>query len=181
MSRHIEIKAQCLDLNKVREILKKHQGEHKSTEYQTDTYLNSNNGFLKLREGNTENKLIHYEKEATDAHSENSFTQYKVEKSSNLKTILESALGSKCVVEKERETFLIKNITFHLDTVKNLGTFIKIKASNKNSDLTKDELEKQCNFYIKELQLNTNDFISTSYFDMIQRNNLFSQILIEED
>lgn len=177
---NIEIKARCSDLNKVRDILKQQDSNFKGVDHQKDTYFNANNGRLKLREGNIENNLIHYERINTPGSKESKFTLYKTEVDSNLKTILENAIGNKCIVEKDREIFFIDNVKFHLDTVKNLGTFIEIEASNKNNKLTKDKLQEQCNFYIKLLQINPKDFISDSYSDLIQQNNLFSQILIEE-
>lgn len=177
---NIEIKARCCDLNKVRQILKSQNADFKGIDHQKDIYFNSNKGRLKLREGNIENNLIHYERENIQGSKESKFTLYKTDLDSNLKTILEKALGNKCVVEKDREIVYIDNVKFHLDTVKDLGTFLEVEASNKDNKLTKDKLQEQCNFYIKLLQINPKDFISDSYSDMIQQNNLFSQILIEE-
>lgn len=181
MPLNIEIKAHCRNLSKVRDILKNQNAEFKGTDHQTDTYFNSKKGRLKLREGNIENNLIHYERENIKGSSESKFTLYKTEKGSGLKTILEVALGNKCTVEKDREIYFIENVKFHIDTVKDLGTFIEIEVSNKDNRLTKDKLQEQCNFYIKLLQINAKDFVSDSYSEMIQRNNLFSQILIDED
>lgn len=177
---NIEIKARCRDLKKVREILISQNADSKGTDRQTDNYYHSKNGRLKLRESNIENNLIHYERENTKGSKESKFTLYKTEADSSLKTILEKALGNKCIVEKDREIYFIDNVKFHLDTVKDLGTFIEIEASNKGNNISKDKLQEQCNFYIKLLQINPKDFISESYSDMIQQNNLFSQILIEE-
>ena len=178
---NIEIKCECQDLNKVREILKKENAEFKGTDHQIDTYFNSKRGRLKLREGDIENNLIHYEREDTKGSKESKFTLYKTEKNSNLKTILKLALDNKCTIEKSREIYFIGNVKFHLDTVKDLGTFIEIEASNKDNELTKDKLQEQCNFYIKRLELNAKNLIAESYSDMIQRNNLFSQVFIDED
>lgn len=178
---NIEIKAHCSNLDKVRDILISANAESKGVDHQTDTYFNSKKGHLKLREGNIENNLIHYERENKEGSKESKFTLYKTKPDSSLKTILEVALGNKCTVEKKREIYFIKNVKFHLDTVKDLGQFLEIEASNKDNDLTKDKLQEQCNYYIKLLQINAKDFISGSYSDMIQSNNLFSQILIDED
>ncbi len=177
---NIEIKAHCKNLSKVREILEKNNAEFKGIDHQIDTYFNSNKGRLKLREGNIENNLIHYERENTLDCKESKFILYKTEKDSSLRTVLEKAIGKKCVVEKNREIYYIQNVKFHLDTVEGLGTFIEIEASNKDNDFTKDKLQEQCNYYIKQLEINVKNFISNSYSDMIQQNNLFSQILIDE-
>ncbi|MRT93116.1 class IV adenylate cyclase [Ancylomarina sp. 16SWW S1-10-2] len=178
---NIEIKCQCQDLNKVREILKKENAEFKGTDHQIDTYFNSKRGRLKLREGDMGSILIHYERENTIGSKESKFTLYKTEKDSKLKAILKATLDNKCTIEKTREIYSIDNVKFHLDTVKDLGTFVEIEASNKDNELTKDKLQEQCNFYIKRLKINSKDLIADSYSDMIQRNNLFSQILIDED
>jgi len=180
MSINIEIKARCCDLSKIREILKTQKAEFKGVDHQVDTYFHSKNGRLKLREGNIENNLIHYERENTPGSKESRFTLYKTKPDSNLKNILGKALGNKCIVEKDREIYFIDNVKFHLDTVEKLGTFVEIEASNMNHNYTKDKLQEQSNFYIKLLQINPKDFISESYSDLLQQNNLFSQILIEE-
>lgn len=177
---NIEIKAYCRDLNKIREILKSQKADFKGVDHQIDTYFHSKNGRLKLREGNIENNLIHYERENIKGCKQSQFSLYKTELDSGLKTILEKALGQKCVVEKDREIYFIDNVKFHLDEVKGLGSFIEIEASNKDNNLTKDKLQEQSNYYIKLLQINPKDFISESYSDLLQQNNLFSQILIEE-
>lgn len=180
MPTNIEIKARCRDLNKTRDILNSNKADFKGIDHQVDTYFSSKNGRLKLREGNIENNLIHYERENTTGGKESKFSLYKTEKDSGLKTILEKSIGKKCVVEKDREIYFIENVKFHLDTVKGLGTFIEIEASDKDIDITKAKLKEQCNFYIKLLQINAKDLISNSYSNMLEQNNLFSQVLIEE-
>ena len=180
MSINIEIKAHCHDFKKIRESLKSLNANFNGIDQQIDTYFHSKNGRLKLREGNIENTLIHNQLEGNQESNESQCSLYKTEADSSLKAILEKALGSKCIVEKEREIYFIENVKFYLDTVKGLGTFVGIKASNKDNDHSRDKLQEQCNFYIKLLQINPKNFISCSYSDLIQQNNLFSQILIEE-
>jgi len=177
---YFEIKAKCRDLDKVRDILKSQNAEFKSIDRQTDTYFHSKNGILKLREANFENNLIHYVEEATQKITKSPFSSYKTEANSNIKDILEKSLGKKCVVKKDREIYIIDKVKFHLDTIEDLGTYIKIVATQKNTNTSTEELQEQCNFYIKLLQINAKDLISDSYSDIIQQNNLFSQILFEE-
>jgi len=177
---NIEIKAHCRDLNRIRQILKDHNAEFKGIDHQIDSYFNSKNGRLKLREGNIENNLIHYERENTKSSKESKVTLYKTDPDSNLKPILERAIGRKCVVDKHREIYFIENVKFHLDKVELLGDFLEIEAIDTDGSISKDRLQEQCNFYIKLLQVNAKDLISDSYSDMIQQTNLFSQIFIEE-
>jgi len=57
---NVEIKASCSDIDKVEKLLHELQADYKGEDHQIDTYFNSPNGRLKLREGNIENALIHY-------------------------------------------------------------------------------------------------------------------------
>ena len=64
---NIEIKAKCNKIDEIREILKSKNAISKGIDHQVDTYFNSKNGRLKLREGNIENSLIYYSRENTNA------------------------------------------------------------------------------------------------------------------
>jgi predicted adenylyl cyclase CyaB len=180
MPLNIEIKAYCKNQNKVREILKTNKADYKGTDHQIDTYFNSKSGRLKLREGNIENNLIHYIRENQKGSKESKVSLYKTTPESNLKQILEKCMGTNCIVDKQREIYFIENVKFHIDTVKDLGTFVEIEAIDTNGSISKDKLQEQCNYYIKLLEINANDLISVSYSDLLQQNNLFNQILVEE-
>ena len=56
---------------------------------------------------------------------------------------------------------------FHIDEVESLGNFVEIEASDLYADIAKDELQKQCEFYLKELRIKTEDLVSVSYSDMM--------------
>ncbi|MBU0536174.1 MAG: adenylate cyclase, partial [Nanoarchaeota archaeon] len=61
--KNIEIKARCSDHARIRDILLREKADFKGTDHQIDTYFNTCNGRLKLREGNIENSLIFYKRE----------------------------------------------------------------------------------------------------------------------
>lgn len=181
MPTNIEIKARCKNQDKVREILKAHQADYKGTDHQIDTYFDVKRGRLKLREGNIENNLIHYLRENKKGSKESKVSLYKTQADSSLKEVLEKSIGSKCVVDKQREIYFIENVKFHVDTVKDLGTFVEIEAIDTDDSISKEKLQEQCNYYIKLLEINAKDLISESYSDLLQQNSLFNQIFIEED
>ena len=54
-----------------------------------------------------------------------------------------------------------------LDEVENLGSFAEIEASDLYADVPKEELQKQCDFYLREFKIKEGDFISVSYSDML--------------
>ncbi|NOU59393.1 class IV adenylate cyclase [Marinifilum caeruleilacunae] len=176
----VEIKAHCKNQDRVREILLAHNAEFKGTDRQIDTYFHAKLGRLKLREGKIENNLIHYFREDKKTSRESKVSLYKTDPESSLKEILEKSMGTRCVVDKEREIYFIDNVKFHIDNVNGLGKFVEIEAIDTDGSIAKDKLQEQCNYYIKLLEINAKDLISQSYSDLLQQNSLFNQILADE-
>ena len=84
--------------------------------------------------------------------------------------MLSKSLGVKIVVAKRREIYFLKNVKFHIDEVEGLGTFAEIEASNLYGDISKEELQSQCDFYMNELGIKKEDLIAISYSDMLMTN-----------
>jgi predicted adenylyl cyclase CyaB len=164
---NIEIKAKCNHPERIREYLKNNQAEFKGTDDQTDTYFNVVKGRLKLREGNIENNLIYYERDNKSGAKESNFQLVKIEDAKGLKEVLTKSLGIKIIVRKKREIYFIKNVKFHIDEVDGLGSFMEIEASDLYSNLSKAELQKQCDFYLREFKIEEQNLIAVSYSDML--------------
>lgn len=152
---------------KIRDYLHRQKAEFKGTDLQTDTYFNTVNGRLKLREGNIENNLIYYERSNQAGPKDSHFQLVKVPDPAGLKQALEKACGIKVVVQKKREIYYISNVKFHLDEVPGLGSFTEIEAGNIVADLSKEELTAQCEFYLKEFEILPENLVSVSYSDML--------------
>jgi adenylate cyclase, class 2 len=167
---NIEIKARCADPAFIRNYLQTHNANFKGTDEQTDTYFNSPNGRLKLREGIIENNLIYYERENQAGPKNSKFHLVKVDDAKGLKEVLTKSMGIKVIVKKKREIYYIDNVKFHIDEVPGLGSFTEIEAGNILADLSKEELQQQCDFYLKEFRINDNDLIEVSYSDMLLNN-----------
>ena len=60
---NIEIKAKSNNNSEIRKILQSKSADFKGIDHQIDTYFKTNEGRLKLREGNIENKLIFYKRQ----------------------------------------------------------------------------------------------------------------------
>lgn len=164
---NIEIKAKCNDHEKIRAILKSHNADFKGTDHQIDTYFKVNNGRLKLREGNIENFLVFYEREDKEGPKQSDVILFKSDPNSSLKEILLQSLGMLVVVDKQREIYFIENVKFHIDTVKNLGTFMEIEAIDSNGTFTKEKLLEQCQNYLGLFGIPETDLISVSYSDLL--------------
>lgn len=163
---NVEIKAKSDNHSRIRDILKLKKATYKGTDYQIDTYFNVKNGKLKLREGNIENNLIHYIRENKKGPKQSKIILFKSEPNSTLKELLTAANGILTVIDKKREIYFIDNVKFHIDTVKELGTFIEIEAIDENGNIGKEKLLLQCKYYLELFKISKNNLLSTSYSDM---------------
>src|ERR1700749_788478 len=111
---NVEIKAHCNNPDYIRDYLRNYPASFKGTDLQTDTYFNSPNGRLKLREGNIENNLIWYQRTNQAAAKQSDFLLTPVRDAGTLKQVLTHALGIKVTVVKKREIYFIDNVKFHL-------------------------------------------------------------------
>lgn len=164
---NIEIKARSNDHPEIRKILKDNHAEFIGTDHQVDTYFKVNLGRLKLREGEIENHLIHYQRENQTGPKQSDVTLFKSNPGSSLKDILIKALGVLIIVDKTREIYFIDNVKFHLDSVKDLGSFVEIEAIDKSGTIGKDMLYEQCRFYLNLFNISEEDLIPDSYSDML--------------
>ncbi len=166
---NIEIKAKSDNPTEIRNILKLKNAEYKGTDHQIDTYFKVRYGRLKLREGNIENNLIHYIREDKKGPKQSKIILFKFEPDSTLKEILTVANGVLTVIDKQREIYFVENVKFHIDTVKELGTFIEIEAIDKDGSIGKDKLLLQCEYYMELFNISRENLISVSYSDLMLR------------
>ena len=164
---NIEIKARSNHTDEIRTILKSKNAVFKGKDHQIDTYFEVPKGRLKLREGKVENNLIHYVREDKEGPKQSKVNLFKTAYDSTLKSVLTEALNILVVVDKEREIYFIKNVKFHLDNVKDLGTFMEIEAIDKTGEIGKEKLLEQCNEYLKLFKIQEEDLLSVSYSDML--------------
>lgn len=170
MPLNIEFKAKSNNNEAAEKILLRHNPTFIGEDHQIDTYFNVPNGRLKLREGNIENALIHYERENTAGSKSSQVLLYQHQPNLLLKAALSKALGIKAVVDKKRKIYFIENVKFHFDTVNELGTFIEVEAIDKDGSIPKEKLQQQCEHYALLLNVKKEDYLSLSYSDMmIQR------------
>lgn len=169
---NVEIKARCKDMERIRKVLQAEDARFEGTDRQVDTYFNTSNGRLKLREGKIENHLISYSRKNQSEPKLSDITLYDTSKDSEvLKEMLIKHFGIKCVVNKKRGIYHIRNIKIHLDSVEKLGLFLEIEAiaDDKNDE---DKLKKQVEYYIRRFGIKKNDLIKESYSDMVLKNEL---------
>ena len=165
---NIEIKAKCSAPERIRLVLKSKNANFKGTDHQIDTYFKVNSGRLKLREGRIENYLIFYDRVNMPGPKQANVILFKTGPKSELKSILTKALKILVVVDKSREIYFIRNVKFHIDTVKSLGTFIEIEAKGMG-DASRERLMKQCKYYMHAFGIMKKDLVQVSYSDLLLR------------
>jgi predicted adenylyl cyclase CyaB len=164
---NIEFKAATNKLAALETLLLQHNPVFIGEDHQIDTYFNVPAGRLKLREGNIENALIHYERENTAGAKSSHVLLYQHQPDKTLKEILIKTLGIKAIVDKRRKIYFINNVKFHFDTVDGLGTFVEVEAIDKDGSIGKEKLQAQCDEYAALFKIEPTDFCSFSYSDMI--------------
>jgi len=164
---NIEIKAKSDNQNYVRGVLKSLGADFQGIDHQIDTYFNVPFSRLKLREGNIENYLIQYDRKDKEGPKQANVILYKSAPKSSLKDILIKSLGVLAIVDKQREIYFIDNIKFHIDNVKDLGTFVEIEVIDNNPSAERNKLLEQCNYYMNLFKISQKDLISVSYSDLL--------------
>ncbi len=167
MHLNVEIKARCADPAAIRNYLLSHKAEFKGTDHQTDTYFHVAHGRLKLRQGNIENSLIHYERSNQPGPKTSAVNMMKLTDGKTLHSVLSAALGVKTEVIKKREIYFIDNVKFHIDEVEGLGNFVEIEAIDFDGSVGEEKIRQQCEYYVKELQIEAADLLTHSYSDML--------------
>jgi len=167
----IEIKAKCKYPDKIEAILLENDAVFVGSDHQIDTYFETSNGRLKLRQGNIECHLIYYNRPNQASPKESNVILYKPQDATLLKEILTKAYNIKVVVDKKRKIFFIDNVKFHIDKVEGLGEFVEIEAIDTNNTIGVETLHKQCSYYMTMLNIRRENLVSNSYSDLLLDNN----------
>ena len=167
---NVEIKAKCPNPAWVNEKLQALNADFKGIDHQIDTYFKVPNGRLKLRQGNIEKALIHYNRPNQEGPKVSEVSLYHPENDAALLEALKKALGVKVVVDKQRAIYFIDNVKFHVDEVKGLGGFVEIEAIDQEGNLDQAYLQDQCQHYMEVLHIQSTDLLDVSYSDLLMEN-----------
>jgi predicted adenylyl cyclase CyaB len=165
--RNIELKARCADLDQARAVAQKLGASHHCVLRQTDTYFKVASGRLKLREiDGAGNELIWYHRSNSAAARSSDYTIYPIVDAAAFRPMLTGSLGVLCVVRKQRDLYLWKNVRIHLDEVERLGSFMEFEAVLSDDESEPDAYDRLD--YLKgQFQITDDDRIDSSYSDLI--------------
>ena len=139
----------------------------KGEDHQLDTYYNVSYGRLKLREGSIESALIWYDRPNDAGSKLSNVLLYKHDPDTLLKEVLTKANGVKVVVDKRRKIYFIENVKFHFDEVLGLGKFIEVEAIDETGELGIEKIQQQCDYYAAFFNILPEEFMPSSYSDML--------------
>lgn len=164
MPTNLEFKASILSLQAANDRSISIGAVHLTTLHQIDTYFNTNNGRLKLREiDDSEAQLIYYERGENALDRWSNYGIYEVQALKPLKELLTKAYGVKVIVSKERDVYTYKNARIHIDDVEKLGKFIEFEVIHESdTDKTTQLLE----FLIKSFNPEIDKVFLQSYADL---------------
>ncbi len=73
----------------------------------------------------------------------------------------------KVIVNKKRKIYFIDNVKFHFDVVEELGSFVEVEAIEYNEGSGNEKIREQCNFFAKLLGILPEEYLLSSYSDML--------------
>lgn len=168
--RNIELKVKA-DISKILDYFTRIKMIHTASLVQKDTYYLLGKMRLKIREEQNRNYIVYYMRK-NDLESKDS--KYFILGINNsflgfTKKILNSILGTKRIIEKQRDLYIYRNTRIHLDRVKNLGEFLELET------VVKDEnnyafYQMEQREVINLLGLDLLPKIAYSYSDLVKAN-----------
>jgi len=166
----VELKARISSVGTLRKKLEAMGARYIGTYRQVDTYFYVPRGRLKLREveGTKETQLIYYEREDVAEPKRSKVFILEVDQLASLQRLVELVLKKRAVVDKKREIYHYKGTQVHLDTVKNLGTFIEFERKTGRSITGANRDRKALEELMQILGVRPGDLVKGSYSDMVQ-------------
>ena len=172
MSLNIEIKSVISDCESTKERLKELGIKEEYSMYQKDIFYQVPFGRLKLRSiDNSQHELIIYFRNNTKSPKPSKYYRIHTTHPNLINRVLIKIFGIRGVVEKDRVLFLQNNIRFHIDEVKNLGSYFEIEYIVGDSELEVRAQEKVSSL-LRILGISERQLISDSYIDLVLKETL---------
>jgi adenylate cyclase class IV len=157
-------KAHCADVEQLARVLQQLGAKYLGTDYQRDTYYQTDRGKLKLREGNIEHLLIHYER-LPDAQGLEQTRVYRYDSEptpAHLRAVLagKPVLG---IVEKARRIYYLDDIKIHLDSFPEGLQFVEVEVIDREGKQTLKELQQECLRVLALLGIDAEELLTNGY------------------
>jgi predicted adenylyl cyclase CyaB len=131
---------------------------------QTDYYYRVEKGRLKLRQfSRTAGELIYYNREEKKKDRWSRYYVYALSNPAAMKKFLDSSFDHVSTVQKKRRLFFYKNARIHIDTVKNLGSYIEFEVIVAKGTMQAKRLLIEL---IKKFEIQPKRIVKKSYIDL---------------
>ena len=164
-----EIKAYCPDFAPVRAILREQSAVFVEVKEQVDYYYNLPDGEdsqgtrrLKLRVEKGTGTLIYY-RERQEAGARTSQVRMSPADDPGINDVLQTALGARAIVRKQRELWRKDNVIFNLDTVEGVGQILEVEVQDEEGC----DIDAQVDEYRSLLGQYLNGYITGSNEDLV--------------
>ena len=166
--RNVEIKVRCDDLHPVHAALVGRGLKRVARMRQVDTYFDTRDGRLKLREidGQARVELIGYRRPDLPTARTSTYSVARVTDIEATRSVLAAVLGIRVVVGKTRDLYQWDSTRVHLDAVDGLGTFVELETALYGGEL--DAAERECRRIFDALGLDDEHIVGPSYADLIE-------------
>ncbi|UYZ59833.1 class IV adenylate cyclase [Hymenobacter latericus] len=157
-------KARCSDAAPLAAVLD-HLGAHFiGTDHQRDTYYATSRGKLKLREGNIEHILIHYER-LPDAHGLERTHVYRYDQHPTPELLTQALAGRAVlgVVEKTRRIYRLGHIKIHLDLFATGEQFVEVEVQDHLGQRNLEQLREECLEFLQRLGIAPGELLNNGY------------------
>jgi len=124
----VELKAGCAYPDEIVHGLLNLGAQPQSVDEQSDVYYRAPTGQLKLRPGEIEHTLIHYNGPDEQAPKESQLNMVAVGSERALDDVLDATVDRDVVVTQHRHILWRDNVKFHVDAIAALGSFLEIEA-----------------------------------------------------
>ena len=165
----VELKAKVDNLEPFRKKLESLKAEHVGTFRQVDTYYEVPQGRLKLRETEGRNgaQLVYYERPDVEGPKQSQVFLIELPKPQFTKQFLSNVLRTKTVVDKQRAIYRVEGTQVHLDTVKDLGTYVEFERRTENTPEATRKAQETLEKLMQTLGIKPETLQKGSYSDLI--------------
>ncbi|CAK1587559.1 unnamed protein product [Parnassius mnemosyne] len=172
--RNVEIKAKVHDVEKICKIAEELSGAPCTVIHQDDIFYKVNNGRLKMRNfPDSSAVLVRYSRvdEGGPKLSDYELLEFSASDSDKAKLLdemLQKCLGIRGRVIKERKLYLVGQTRIHVDTVRNLGSFMELEVVLKPEQTLEEGQAIARDLQIK-LDVMDEDLLECAYMDLLER------------
>ncbi len=167
MAQNLELKVPLLSLSEAARRCRELGATYQGNVVQRDTYFDVPVGRLKVREIRGRSpELISYRRENRKGKRYSSYEVIPIRQAAPTIRALGQLFKVRCIVEKVRRLYFLKNARIHLDSVKGLGSFLEFEVVVRNG-------KRQARRLMAELcdafGVDTRKTIGGSYVDLLER------------